>query len=894
MKEKYYVFVLSLFNCLFCNVFGLPDVIRIGGLFDSGDARDEAAFKYAVERVNGQRNVLPKNRLAVQFERLPWGDSFFASERVCQLLRVGVAGIFGPQSSETSGHIQSVCDALEVPHLEMRWRTNQNRDAFALNLYPAPDTFAKAYAALLKAKEWKSMAILYDDVEGLTKLHLLLKGRSFSDTKFVIYQLVEDNNFRPLLRQIQRGGEKNILIDCSVERLEILLKQVQQIGMMTSEYSYVLTTLDLHTINLEDYQYGGTNITALRLVDPTKPESASLVSDWVQSEQRYGRRINNSDMTITTRMAMIYDGVVLFAKALHELDRSQDVNIRPLSCDSADTSTFGNSLANYMRLVEMEGLTGVIKFDTRGVRSYTVFDIVELTEDGLNKVGNWEPYLGINLTRRFIPLEEVKSEGLRNKTMIVTTILSPPYAMLKESPEQLIGNDRFEGMAIDVIDEVSKLLGFNYTYRIVEDNAWGNRNKETGQWNGMIKEILDGATDMAIGDLSINFEREEAVDFTMPWMNTGISILYKKPQKAPPSLFSFMSPFSLSVWIWMSIAYVGVSVVLYMIARLSPYEWYNPYPCIEDPDVLENQFNLLNSMWFTLGSLMQQGSDIAPKAVSTRMVGGIWWFFTLIMISSYTANLAAFLTVERMVSPINSAEDLVKQTKIKYGGVLTGSTVAFFRDSKIPTYKKMYESMSAAKPSAFVNSNPEGVERVQNSNGLYAFLMESSSIEFQIERKCDLTQIGGQLDFKGYGIALKPGSPYRSIMNEAILKLQETNRLLILKNRWWKEKRGGGRCKDEASGSGAASELALANVGGVFLVLVCGMSVGAIVAVLESLFKIWRNCSNDKTIDFKQELKEEMKFVLKCAGNTKPVRRRMNDTDSKKYYRASSSTIDRI
>jgi len=69
----------------------------------------------------------------------------------------------------------------------------------------------------------------------------------------------------------------------------------------------------------------------------------------------------------------------------------------------------------------------------------------------------------------------------------------------------------------------------------------------------------------------------------------------------------------------------------------------------------------------------------------------------------------------------------------------------------------MYESMSAAKPSAFVNSNPEGVERVQNSNGLYAFLMESSSILFKIERKCDLTQIGGQLDFKGYGIALKPG-----------------------------------------------------------------------------------------------------------------------------------------
>lgn len=63
------------------------------------------------------------------------------------------------------------------------------------------------------------------------------------------------------------------------------------------------------------------------------------------------------------------------------------------------------------------------------------------------------------------------------------------------------------------------------------------------------------------------------------------------------------------------------------------------------------------------------------------MVAGMWWFFTLIMISSYTANLAAFLTVERMDSPIESAEDLAKQTKIKYGALKGGSTAAFFRVS---------------------------------------------------------------------------------------------------------------------------------------------------------------------------------------------------------------------
>lgn len=60
-------------------------------------------------------------------------------------------------------------------------------------------------------------------------------------------------------------------------------------------------------------------------------------------------------------------------------------------------------------------------------------------------------------------------------------------------------------------------------------------------------------------------------------------------------------------------------------------------------------------------------------------MGSIWWFFTLIIISSYTANLAAFLTVERMMSPIENAEDLAAQTEILYGTLESGSTMTFFR-----------------------------------------------------------------------------------------------------------------------------------------------------------------------------------------------------------------------
>lgn len=118
---------------------------------------------------------------------------------------------------------------------------------------------------------------------------------------------------------------------------------------------------------------------------------------------------------------------------------------------------------------------------------------------------------------------------------------------------------------------------------------------------------------MAITDLTITSERESAVDFTMPFMNLGISILFRKPEKTPPSLWSFMSPFSKEVWIWLGMGYIGVSVCLFILGRISPGEWDNPYPCVEEPDMLETQFHFRNAMWFAIGALMQQGTELAPK-----------------------------------------------------------------------------------------------------------------------------------------------------------------------------------------------------------------------------------------------------------------------------------------
>lgn len=176
----------------------------------------------------------------------------------------------------------------------------------------------------------------------------------------------------------------------------------------------------------------------------------------------------------------------------------------------------------------------------------------------------------------------------------------------------------------------------------------------------------------------------------------------------------------------------------------------------KDPDIKENQFGLADSFWFTVVTLMKQGCDMNPKSFSTRVIGAIWWFFTLILISSYTANLAAFLTVERITTPIENVEDLALQTKIRYGALRDGSTLSFFRDSKFPTYQRMLKFMEDNYDEVMMETYEDARERVLK--GDYAFLMESTMIDFMVQRDCNLVQIGGLLDSKGYGIATQIGT----------------------------------------------------------------------------------------------------------------------------------------
>ena len=138
----------------------------------------------------------------------------------------------------------------------------------------------------------------------------------------------------------------------------------------------------------------------------------------------------------------------------------------------------------------------------------------------------------------------------------------------------------------------------------------------------------------------------------------------------------------------------------------------------------------------------------------------MWYFFALIMIASYTANLAAFLTVETLERPIESVEALAAQQEIWYGAVEGGSTAGFFENSNNDVYQTLWQFMSGMlcwtckltphsamagfhNAEVMLESNIDGVEKVENANGKYAFFMESASIQYLVERRCKLSQVTG-------------------------------------------------------------------------------------------------------------------------------------------------------
>uniref|UniRef100_A0A671Z2E3 Glutamate receptor, ionotropic, AMPA 1a n=1 Tax=Sparus aurata TaxID=8175 RepID=A0A671Z2E3_SPAAU len=883
MQRSLTILYTSLLGICLGSSSSFPSNINIGGLFPT-ESHEYEVFRFALSH----HQDIPK--LVPQVDMVKMGNSFSMTYAFCSQFSKGVYAIIGLYDRKTVNMLMSFCGALHVCFVTPSFPI-ETANQFVIQLRPE---LQDALVGVIDHYGWTKFVYMYSSDSGLSVLQKVLDTaaeRNWLVTSVNVETMTEAS-FLKVFQDLDKRKEGQIIIDCETERLTGILKKIVEQGKNAKSYHYILANLGFLDIDLTDLRKGGANITGFQLVNNSEPSVSRVVQQWMEFDNK-DSKVPKSGLKYTG--ALTYDGVKVMSTAFQNLRRQRiDISRRGNAgeCLANPPAPWGQGIdiQRALQQVRIDGLTGHIQFNEKGRRTNYTVSVMELAPSGPKKVGYWNEDEKYVTTASFMRGSN-ETYGLQNRTYIVTTILESPYVMLKKNHEQLAGNDKYEGYIVELAAEIAKHVGYQYKLKVVSDGKYGARDPETKMWNGMVGELVYGKADVAVAPLTITLVREEVIDFSKPFMSLGISIMIKKPTKSKPGVFSFLDPLAYEIWMCIVFAYIGVSVVLFLVSRFSPYEWHaedyeeggepqsptqatasngvqqGQTPAQQNPNQQSpeqtNEFGIFNSLWFSLGAFMQQGCDISPRSLSGRIVGGVWWFFTLIIISSYTANLAAFLTVERMVSPIESAEDLAKQTEIAYGTLDAGSTKEFFRRSKIAVFEKMWSYMKAADPSVFVKTTDEGVMRVRKSKGKYAYLLESTMNEYIEQRKpCDTMKVGGNLDSKGYGIATPKGSPLRIPVNLAVLKLNEQAVLDKLKNKWWYDK---GECGSKDSGrKDKTSALSLSNVAGVFYILIGGLGLAMLVALVEFCYK-----SRTESRRMKQSISDAMRCstLTRMSGN---------------------------
>nr|CAD7404939.1 unnamed protein product [Timema cristinae] len=400
-----------------------------------------------------------------------------------------------------------------------------------------------------------------------------------------------------------------------------------------------------------------------------------------------------------------------------------------------------------------------------------------------------------------------------------------PWSYMKRDPtsgevmKDDQGKDIWEGYCLDLLEVLAESLKFDYEIVAPKNGKFGSRLPD-GTWDGMVGDLAMGETDMIIAPLTMTSEREEVIDFVAPYFDqSGISIVIRKPVRKT-SLFKFMTVLRLEVWLSIVGALTVTGIMIWLLDKYSPYSAQNnkamyPYPCRE--------FTLKESFWFALTSFTPQGGGEAPKALSGRTLVAAYWLFVVLMLATFTANLAAFLTVERMKvrrdarllsSPVASLEQLARQSRINYTVVKDSDTHEYFKNMKnaeevlynvwkditlnsssdqskyrvwdYPIKEQYGHILQAITQTGPVETPAIGFQKViDDEEGKFAFIHDAAQIRYEVSRNCNLTEVGEMFAEQPYAIAVQQGSHLQEEISRKILDLQKDRYFETLSGKYW-------------------------------------------------------------------------------------------------------------
>ena len=334
------------------------------------------------------------------------------------------------------------------------------------------------------------------------------------------------------------------------------------------------------------------------------------------------------------------------------------------------------------------------------------------------------------------------SSPLQELPLRIATKPIPPFVIEDK-------NGDLSGFSIDLWRAIAAQLGRPY--------AWERVNTVKDQ----LAAVEGGQADAAIAAITITEEREQHVDFSFPYFESGLGILTPAKSETPvlDVLALAFSPALLRLLAFVLALLIIVGHLVWLFERKHNPEFPQDYV-----------HGIWAGMWYAGVTVTTVGyGDKTPRSIPGRLIGLVWMFAGLFVIANFTAGVTAQLAVRELRGAINGPQDLPGKQALAVEGT-TGS--AWLTSQGVPhrTVKSIddaYSELAAGRADAIVYDYPVL---------LYYSLNDG-------EHKTQMA--GGPFDLENYGIAVSTGGALREDINRAILKLHENGVYQEVYTRWF-------------------------------------------------------------------------------------------------------------
>ncbi|CAN6209084.1 unnamed protein product [Urochloa humidicola] len=809
-----------------------PPSVSIGALFtfDSVIGRSAAtAIQLAVDDINRDATVLRGTNLTVLMQDTRC-SGFVGAIQALELMEKQVVAVVGPQSSGIAHVVSHVANELRVPLVSFA----ATDPALGSAQYPFfvraahDDGFQMAaVASIVGHFGWREVTAVYVDTDygrgGVDALGDALDAvRARVTYKAAFPPGAGCAALSELLVRANMMESRVFVVHASPDSGLDIFAAAQGLNMMDAGYVWIATEWLAAAID-DDYAESGESrrstgliqgVVALRQYTPESDAKRSLQARFAAANKRL---MNAYGLFAYDAVWATARGIDAFLGDGGAISFSADPNIRDANGSALRLSTLrvfdqGELLLRKLMLANFTGVTGRVRFDLDNSLAGPAYEVLNVGGTGVRRVGYWA-----NTTRGLSVLPPEQQQQMQQqkqqKQQLYSVIwpgdtTSPPRGWVfpnngrplrigvpyRTTYRQFVsrdpsgGPDGVSGYCVDVFKAAVALLPYPVpvSFLLFGD---GVRNPSYGE---LVQRVADGRFDAAVGDISIVTNRTRVVDFTQPYVESGLVIV--SPVKASGSTeWAFLKPFTPGMWAVTGAFFLFVGAVVWILEhRSNPQFRGSP----------RNQ--MVTIFWFSFSTMFFAHRE---NTVSTlgRFVLLIWLFVVLIITSSYTASLTSILTVQQLSTGIQGLDSLLS----------TNQPIGY----QVGSFARSYLMDELGVPASRLRELAITDYADSLANGRVAAIVdELPYVQLFLATNCQFRTVGQEFTKSGWGFAFQRDSPLAVDLSTAILTLSENGDLQRIHDKWLSP----GTCDAQSTSDVAADRLNLSSFWGLFLI--CGVA----------------------------------------------------------------------